>query len=280
MGRNHPHSQEAAEYYAAFTRFAHAPRAGAPSSAKGPASSASAPPALEPESMLPVLFEIRNRRTAPPEAESGAAGAGASGQGGGIEIDWGDSGGDAGGAGVAAIDIDWDAPTAAPEGDAAAAAGPAVDINWDFDMADLAAAAGDDAGGTAAAPTADASAGPVGIDWDIEVDAAGDAAADANNRAGDVAEGEAAASLSGGGGGGASSGDPDDVAAARLERDADYRARLVDDLTELRAFLAQVRVWVCGCVGGCGCGRGCAWAWAWAWVCVCVWVWVLGSAPP
>ncbi|KAG2493959.1 hypothetical protein HYH03_007889 [Edaphochlamys debaryana] len=236
-GLHDPRLQAAADYYAAFTRFAHAPRVAKGAAAAGAA--AAAGPPLEPASMLPTLFEIRARQTQPPPPEDDAAEASTSAAAGGIDWDIGGGAADASSsaAPAAAVDIDWDlgAATADAGGDGDGdGGGGGGGINWDFDMTDTGGGGGPggDADGGAAAAAA-----PIAIDWDIEVDAVGDAAAaNANNAAGTGAAADAADVAAAGG---AASGDPDDVAAARLERDGEYRARLVDDLMELRAFLAQ-----------------------------------------
>ncbi|GIM06415.1 hypothetical protein Vretimale_10743 [Volvox reticuliferus] len=229
-----PRLQSASEYYAAFTRFAHAPRGQR-------ATAAEADLALEPSKMLPILFEIRERRTEPPLALGDASAAATSqttaGGDGGINWDLSPHGDGKAAAGTT-VDIDWDVGPGGEEAAAAGDAGGGGEINWDIDFQDAAA-------GTAATDSAGAGAdaavvAPVTIDWDIEVDAVGaDAAADAENNLAGV-------SISGGDAGpsalAAAAGkltDPDNIAAARLERDGEYRARLMDDLLELRAFLAQ-----------------------------------------
>ncbi|PNH00245.1 F-box/LRR-repeat protein 2, partial [Tetrabaena socialis] len=232
-----PRLQAAADYYAAFTRFAHTPRAPKPAASAAAPASTSAPegasvsPCLEPTSMLPTLFEIRARRTQPPPPPATA-----------------DEGAAPGGGG-AVVDIDWDLDLGAAEADGGAeaagadgGAGPSGGadggggggIDWDIDMAEAGTSGGGGADG--------GGGGAVTIDWDIELDGAG---AD-NNRAGAPASASGAASdaaAAAADGAAAAAAvpptDPDDVAAARLERDADYRSRLLDDLLELRAFLAQ-----------------------------------------
>lgn len=244
--------QRAAEYYAAFTHFAHVPRN----------LQQQQPP--EPAALLPTLFEIRAGETQPP-SHSACAGKDADADDGkastqpaqpAVAIDWdfgdtavaaaGDSGnGDGasgGGGGGGVIGIDWDlgdlaAVSADPDrGEAQGAGaedpgpgpgggdGAAIDIKWDIDMTDSGAGGGGAGGG-----------GGISIDWDIAMDGSGAAAgggegssADPNNQAG---TGEGAAG---------DVEDADGVAAARLERDGEYRSRLMDDLLELRAFLAQV----------------------------------------
>lgn len=88
------------------------------------------------------------------------------------------------------------------------------------------AGAGGDGGGSAA----------IEINWDIDVSAAGAEAAESQQQAGGDAS-----SLTGAAAGKRSAASaalgPDERAALRLERDADYRALLLDDLQELRAFL-------------------------------------------
>ncbi|GLC43473.1 hypothetical protein PLESTM_001477200 [Pleodorina starrii] len=228
-----PRLQTAADYYAAFTRFAHAPR--------GQRAAAVNASGLEPSTMLPTLFEIRARQTQPPApAEAALAGPSESGvqeatTAGGIDWDVAPQEGDGAAAAGAAIDIDWDVALGGGEEDAGAAGGGGEGgggINWDFQVpaeASASAEAGDGA--------AEASAAPIAIDWDIEVDAVGDAVADAENNLLGGSEGEGTAAAAAGPTATAAM-DPDDVAAARLEQDAEYRARLMDDLLELRAFLA------------------------------------------
>ncbi|EFJ50509.1 hypothetical protein VOLCADRAFT_80276 [Volvox carteri f. nagariensis] len=193
-----PRLQSAAEYYAAFTRFAHAPRG-----QRGGGASAAADLGLEPSAMLPTLLEIRARQTQPPassEDTAGAAAAAASsvvvqeataGRGGGI-IDWDLGTQEAAEPGPGAVvDIDWDVGLGGEEAGAAAdgggGGGGGGGINWDIDMPDETSGAGGDTATTTA--PAEAAAPATTIDWDIA-----------------------------------------------------YRARLMDDLLELRAFLAQVRL--------------------------------------
>lgn len=227
-------AQLAASYYAAFTRFAHAPR--------GPRGllPAAADVGLEPATMLPTLYEIRECQTQASARTEDSAAAVISTQevtpaSDGIDCDAVPQGqGDA--RVVGDIEgINWDIAVGvedmAAAGSNAAGGGGGVDINWDIDMTEEAAAV-DVASSTA--PT------PIAIDWDIEIDTVGDAAAtDVDNTLVDVEDRDPATSAPLAA---AEVMDADDVAAARLERDGEYRARLHDDLLELRAFLAQVRV--------------------------------------
>lgn len=212
---------------------------------EGGATAAAAAPSL-----LPVLQEVREGRTAPPPRASAAGTAAAGGEAGGngdLEVDW-----DLGAAleGVGGDDVS--------TGDMA---GPAGTISWDLDVADLAVGG---EGGDAAAPAdiswevevealaavadvdtapagGDASSAPAQVSWDIDISGVGEdtttaeetfapsSAAAANCGAAEAAAAAAAA---------AEADEPATV--RRLVEDASYRARLLDDLYELRAFLKQV----------------------------------------
>ncbi|GIL55532.1 hypothetical protein Vafri_11095 [Volvox africanus] len=240
-----PQLQSAAEYYAGFSRFAHAPRGQR-------AAAAGADLALEPSKMLPILFEIRERRTQPlplglGDVSAEATAKNTAGGGGGINWDLSPQV-DGGTAAGTAVNIDWDVGPSegesAAEGDGGggcSGGGGGRGINWDIDLQDV-------TGGTPAADSAGADAdaaavAPVTINWDIEVDAVGaDAEADAdaeNNLVGIGTRGEDVGPSASAATAGGELTKPDAVAAARLERDGEYRARLMDDLLELRAFLAQ-----------------------------------------
>ncbi|KXZ55081.1 hypothetical protein GPECTOR_3g237 [Gonium pectorale] len=248
-----PALQAAGEYYAAFSRFAHGPR-------EARSGAAAASPSLAPADMLPTLFEIRERQTQPPAEAAEPEASSQQGPGtaaGGIDIDWDvggagaeddgaaaaamAAGGEAGGSGGGVVEIDWDFALAADDAgggvDTGGAGGEGGGINWDIDVS-APDAAGD---GSAAGDGGAAAAGPITIDWDIAVDSAGDTAAAGTSSAAAAAGDGGAAQVAeaAGGRGCGSSTDPDDVAAARLERDGEYRARLMDDLLELRAFLAM-----------------------------------------
>lgn len=232
--------------------------------------------------LLPVLAEVREGRTEAPAAAAAAEAPARSASGDGGDAAAADSGGSA----ATGLQLDWDlgAALGAAGGEEAGGGGaavPAAGISWDLDASDLAAAAED--GGDDAAGAGGGAAG--GISWEVEVDpadvaAAADVAADV---AAEVAPAEIAwdIDISGVGeeseqqeqqlagarqqGAGAGEADGPSAAAAaaaaadepatirRLIEDAAYRARLLDDLYELRAFLMQV----CVCV--CECGRSSCW---------------------
>ncbi|KAL4459017.1 hypothetical protein ABPG75_013882 [Micractinium tetrahymenae] len=198
--------------------------------------------------LLAVLAEVWEGRTAPPEPAAGEPAAGAEG-----------SGGEAGGSGTC-LQVDGDLGAALEAvgggeagGDSAAAdAAGASGISWELDAADL-AAAGEQAGPAGiswdveVAPSAElggegepasADGAPAGISWDIDISGTGETEQEA----------AAAASASGSGArGGAPAAQAAAAAAAgewpatvrRLVEDAAYRARLLDDIFELRAFLMQ-----------------------------------------
>lgn len=255
-----PRIAAATEHYAAWTAFAHASSQSAniatSSSSTGTTSAAAK------EVLLPTLAEVREGRTAPPvQATSGRSNANSAAA---VAIDWdlggfGDSFADTV-AGPVAVNWDIDVGTS---GAAAATAGTADGIDWDFDLSVV--HADEDVTTPHAAPEASGpgTAAAEGIDWGIDLTETGTAAAAAATMidwdvvAEDEAvpqeqQGDPGVSTSGtdtditnnaaAGASGASPSEPDAVAALRLERDADYRARLLDDLHELRAFLATVRV--------------------------------------
>lgn len=154
-----------------------------------------------------------------------------------------DATGQAAAAQATPIAINWDMEVAATTADTAATP-PAVDISWDVEPIDASAsgveASDMTAAGTAAGEiswdievedTAAASAEgaePVAIDWGVSVSGAGDEGAVAQTVQPDEEASSCTERL------------PDAV--LRLVRDADYRARLMDDLQELRAFLHHRRL--------------------------------------
>lgn len=218
---------EALEYYRAFVELVAGP-AGADSRAQAAAGS---------EALLPTLAEVRAGGTVPPTAEQLAAVAvTATGScGAAARIDWGPLGGGAEAAGEAGAD----------------AGGPGG-ISWDLDAADLSAGAGEAGGGA-------------GIAWDVEAEAPAGGAADAEDDGGgggaaieiswDIGVSDTGEGLEhrGHAPGGPSSAalaataveaeaDAESAAPAEVRRlivDAEYRTRLLDDLCELLAFLAQ-----------------------------------------
>ncbi|KAI8466248.1 MAG: hypothetical protein J3K34DRAFT_460987 [Monoraphidium minutum] len=207
---------EAAAYYAAFVAYAHTP----PGAAAAPA-------------LLPTLTEVRDGTTAPPAARGGGGGAAAPAAGGG------------------GIEIDWDAALSGGGGDTAAASGGEAEggggggIDWDLDLSELAAAAaaggGDDARGGSG--EAEGGGGPA-ISWDIELTEA--AAEDGGAAAAPAPAAAPAAAAEDEDAAGA------EAAALRLGADAEYRASLLDDLQELRAFLRQRAAELGGGGGGGG----------------------------
>ncbi|KAG1671710.1 hypothetical protein FOA52_007502 [Chlamydomonas sp. UWO 241] len=226
-----PQLGDAVAYYRAFSSYAH----GTPGD----------------EPVLETLAEVREERTAPPSADGAgpmqeepeAAAA--------LEVNWDldmDLGGGGDDAPAAPAGIDWDLDLGAggTEGDAPAA--PAG-IDWDLDLSAVVVAPegeGEGAASSAAAgpdggETSCAGAAAVDIDWGIDM--AGDAdTVPALDIDWDVGAVEVEVGSSGGG-----ADQPSSAAGARgraavlarLERDADYRSRLVDDLQELRSFLFQ-----------------------------------------
>lgn len=268
-----PELEDALQYYQAFTDYAHGNKpeltaantmaaagqtsssssSGAQGGAAPPAAAAQQPP------VLCVLREVREGTTAPPDA--GVLGAGAdavnnAAAAGGSEagsIDWGldllDSaqGADAGGQ-TLTTGISWDLGG----GDGGGGGG----ISWDVEVEQQQPAATAAAGGEGAAAGAAAGALP-SLDWDIDVSSLGidmqeeGVAGEGGAHASGSVDPTGAASaghcsgieLSGAGGGGGDGGGSSsaDVAAARLQGDAEYRALLLDDLQELRAFLIARR---------------------------------------
>ncbi len=231
-------------------------------------------PGSEPGQLLPVLAEVREGRTAPPQpaASDPAAADGGSGEaessGTGLQVEW-DLGAalEAVGGGEAGSD---------------SAAGPGGGgISWELDAADLAAAgeegappgvswdAGAQADGGDEAQPDGADGAPAGISWDIDISGTGETE-------------QQAAEAGGGDGGAPASQAPAPTPAAeaeewpatvrRLVEDAAYRARLLDDLYELRAFLMQVPVWSVQVVGDACCQSGLLAGWqtspaACSWAC-------------
>ena len=183
-------------------------------------------------------------------------------------IDWGiDLGGGGGGdAEVAppAGGINWDfGADLMAEGDSAAAPPPAGGIDWDLGAL-LSAEGGEASSSPAAEAVAEAGGiswdigsalgagggdgladgASVGIDWAIDLSGAGAAETPAIAIDWDIGTAPTAAPLLSPptGGGDRCEGTVVGRAAVvlRVERDADYRSRLTEDLQELRAFLMQV----------------------------------------
>jgi hypothetical protein len=131
-----------------------------------------------------------------------------------------------------------DGPSLEADAGASQAAGGAVDVVWEVDVAE----AGEGGDG--------------GVCWDVEVSGeveggggssggggggGGGGVNGGSGGAGDVDWELVGHDVSGGGSGGDSAGGGGDAAAvSRLVADAVYRAALLDDLLELRAFLVQV----------------------------------------
>jgi hypothetical protein len=211
------------------------------------AADAAVPAGTAPQ-LLPVLCEVREGRTEPPAAAAGLAqeqdaaqpsAAAAGGSGGGPELEWD-------------VGADLEALEAAA-GDSSVPGDAAAGISWDLDAADMAvagneAAGADEAaagaiswdveveaaeeGGQAveAAPT-DSSAGATDVSWDIGISGEGE---DSSQKAAAPAHAASAASEA------AVVATADEPATTRrLIGDAGYRAQLLDDLFELRAFLRQ-----------------------------------------
>jgi hypothetical protein len=196
---------------------------GMPGQGGGPAAAA-----VE-EELLPVLFELRQGRTAPPARQTAPP----------DQQQQGQRGEGGAGEGEAALEVDWDLGAAleAVEGsDSAAGDGgaPAAGISWELDASELAAGEADEGGDVGGEP-AGAAAAPAEISWDIDISGAG---ADVETTGAAGAEGgaqpQAAAAEDR-----AAIGKEEPAAVARLVEDAAYRARLLDDLLELRAFLRQ-----------------------------------------
>jgi hypothetical protein len=228
----------AISFYQHFTAYAHS------SSGSSTAQQQQALP-----DVLPVLTEVRQGNTAPPKAAAAAAADAANNSAaGGGGIDWdlggGGSGGDAAAGGGSGISWDLGLDVSAAAGAGGEAAAEAGGISWDFavEPADDTAAAG---GGNSSA--AAAGAGP-SLDWDIDlsgIDVEGsgqDASAAGVNWDIDMGaaggSGDSTAAAAGGGDStAAATASSGDASAARLQADSEYRAQLVDDLQELRAFL-------------------------------------------
>ncbi|KAL4859070.1 CDK5RAP3-like protein [Chlorella vulgaris] len=211
------------------------------------AADAAVPAGTAPQ-LLPVLCEVRDGRTEPPAAAAGLAqeqeagqppAAAAGGSGRGPELEW-DLGAD-----LEALE--------AAAGDRSVPGDAAAGISWDLDAADMAVA------GSEAAGADEAAAGV--ISWDVEVEAAEEggqdveaAPTDSSTGAADVSwdigisgEGEDSSQKAAAPAHAASAASKAAVVAAadesattrRLIGDAGYRAQLLDDLFELRAFLRQ-----------------------------------------
>ena len=205
------------------------------------------------DAVLPTLREVREGRTAPPAAEPSAAvieaaeaGAAAGGSG-ALEVDWdlgaaleavggGEEDG-SGGGGALAGGISWDLDaTELAAAETGPGAAPGV-ISWDVEVE--VAAEGEGEGGSS---EAGASSAPVEISWDIELSGVGEdttaseqPGAGAASGSGTAAAGAAAAAEA------VAAAEAEEPAAVRrLVADAAYRAQLLDDLHELRAFLMQV----------------------------------------
>ncbi|PRW59500.1 CDK5RAP3 isoform A [Chlorella sorokiniana] len=200
------------------------------------------------DAVLPTLREVREGRTTPPAEPAAAVAAAepgsAAGGGGALEVDWdlgaaleavgGSEEGGSGAGGGAAAGISWDLDASdLTAAETAPGAAPGV-ISWDVEVETAAEAEGGSSEGGA-------SSAPVEISWDIELSGVGE-----DTTASEVPGAGAAAA--GGGTAGGSAAAAEAVAAAeaeepaavrRLVADAAYRAQLLDDLHELRAFLMQ-----------------------------------------
>lgn len=208
--------------------------------------------------LLPVLSEVREGRTEAPAGDVATA-AGGNGEdessGTGLQVDW-DLGAalEAVGGGAAAEDgaaagggISWDLDaadlaTAGADADSAEAAGP-VGISWEVEVEVP-------AGGADEVTAGSADVAPVEVSWDIDISGEGETeqTEQATQSGGkDSGSGSAAgqgsstvAAAAAGVAGGTGQAQEDEPAAVRrLAEDAGYRARLLDDLFELRAFLMQ-----------------------------------------
>lgn len=234
---------EALRYYAAFTAYAHAlPDSGGSGSAGA-------------AEVLPSLRAVQAGEVPPgtvlePPAgeETGQAGVHAQ-QGAG-------SSGGGGGDPTAPAEISWDidlSAAAKDAGDSSAAseqtAAPAG-ISWDIDMAAADSAAADSETADTAAATVDwdvemdgAGAGddagsgmqPTTIDWDLSVDDSGTGEQQTGDSGGASSTAAAGAGAAESDRGGAAA----DPLVAALMDSSDARARLMDDLHELQAFLTQ-----------------------------------------
>ena len=197
------------------------------------------------EAAFPALREIQNASQDAAAAQAWARkqdGEKEEAGGGGPEICWdlADDGGLAGGEGAAdspaePAGIDWDFDVAEAGGNGVAdaaegeAAAPVVEVDWD-----LGAEVEGGAGGEA----------PAAVNWDIEMEA-GEGAAEGEDLevVWDLGDGQADADAAGGVGGLAvvtEAGGEGGAARPGVQlNDPDFRARLLDDLYELQAFLAQ-----------------------------------------
>jgi len=227
---------EAVAYYKAFSRYAH----GTPDA----------------EEMLPTLAEVREERTAPPANSASASGNGGEAAAPALNIDWGidlgTGGVDGGSGGDAPAGIDWDMDLGGGGGAGGSAAdgadggdGATAEISWDIDLSAAAA----DAAAASEQPVASASASgsskAVEVEWGIDLAGEGaDVAAPALDIDWDIGAGsagatDAAAQPASDSGAAAASTTGRGALLARLECDSDYRAHLLDNLQELRAFLHQ-----------------------------------------
>jgi len=214
---------EAVAYYRHFTAYAHS---GADQQQQQQEPGGSTLP-----DVLPTLTEVREGRTAPPATKRGADAA-------------------AGGAAASSIEIDWDAALGGGGGTAAAAGAVGDgggDIDWDLDLSDLTAAAEaisvDETGAAAGCDEAAAAAaegGGASISWDIELTEAAAEDAAVVTAAGSTTSATAPDAVASTTTDATStSSNSVEAAALRLEADHEYRAALMDDLQELRAFLLQ-----------------------------------------
>lgn len=165
---------------------------------------------------LPTLQEVQEGRTAGPDAAMLAAIASNDDtpQDQGPQVDWGLPSDDAGEvSGVA-----WATDTGAED---------AAGISWDLGVIET-----EDAGADASHTGPD---GGVGISWDIDISDTGEASMDTTAAA--APEEQLAQTAARETSANAAVAGPPEV--QRLVADASYRARLLDDLYELRAFLAQ-----------------------------------------
>ena len=207
--------------------------------------------------LLPVLAEVREGRTEAPAAAAGPAASGSANDSSatGLQVDWDLAAAleavDGGQADAGAAGISWDLgaaelATAGGDGGEPAAAGG---ISWDFEVEAEPAAA---AVGEADDAPAGADGAPAEMSWDIDISGLGEAAEQQQGQQGGSASSQgpdaaaAAGAVEGGAAAAAAASADEPATVRRLVEDAAYRASLLDDLFELRAFLMQVGVPVCG----------------------------------
>jgi hypothetical protein len=166
-------------HYAAFTAYAHAKQQQGQSSGKGGASKSEAAAAAPPtaQELLPILYEAREGRTAPPAPETATSQShshqpeqGSTSKAAPAGIDWGFEPAASGAGESTAVPggISWDFDVSAQEDTTGVSGQAAGGISWDIDVGAA------DAEGATAGAGADPQTGAGGISWDIDVSAPAD----------------------------------------------------------------------------------------------------------